>query len=191
MVFEWAGFGVRRVGNVVHALLRRVADEGIGHWDAARVRAQSPSIRRALAAEGLSGEELDDSVNKVQRALESVLSDARGQWILSADHIEAENELALSGVVDGRLVSVYVDRTFVDGEGVRWIVDYKSGRHEGGSEDAFLDREQARYAPQLERYARLISALDSRPIRVGLYFPLLRGWRAWTPKLKKQAALVE
>ncbi len=191
VIFEWAGFGVRQVGSVVHALLRRFAEEGIGHWDAARVRALSPSIKRALAAEGLSGEELDGSVEKVQQALDSVLSDARGRWILSADHSEAENELALTGVVDGRLVSVYVDRTFVDGDGVRWIVDYKSGRHEGGSEDAFLDREQARYAPQLERYARLISALDSRPIHVGLYFPLLRGWRAWTPKLEQQAALVE
>jgi ATP-dependent helicase/nuclease subunit A len=64
-------------------------------------------------------------------------------------------------------------------------VDYKSGRHEGASTEAFLDREQARYAPQLERYAALMANVEPRPIRVGLYFPLLREWRAWTPKLKR------
>jgi hypothetical protein len=74
---------------------------------------------------------------------------------------------------------VVLDRTFVDAEGVRWIVDYKTGTHEGGDPQAFLDREQQRYAPQLARYARLMKLLDPRPIRLGLYFPLLGAWREW------------
>ena len=76
------------------------------------------------------------------------------------------------------LVSVVVDRTFVDG-GVRWIVDYKTSSHEGAGLDEFLDREQQRYRPQLERYAALIGRLGPEPVRLGLYFPLLSGWREW------------
>ena len=72
-----------------------------------------------------------------------------------------------------------IDRSFVAADGVRWIVDYKSGRHEGGDSRAFLDREQQRYREQLESYARLVSAMDPRPIRLGLYFPALGGWREW------------
>ena len=72
-----------------------------------------------------------------------------------------------------------IDRSFVDADGVRWIVDYKSGRHEGGGSRAFLDREQERYREQLERYGRLMSAMDGRPIRLALYFPALAGWREW------------
>ncbi len=185
MLFEWAGFGVRHLGIVLHDLLRRVADEGMQHWNAARARASEPLVRRALASRGLSDDELDESVAAVVEALSAVLEDQRGRWILSAEHRQAENELALSGVLDGKLVSVYIDRTFVDAEGVRWIVDYKSGRHEGADAQAFLDQEQARYAPQLERYARLMSIHDPRPVRVGLYFPLLRGWRAWAPTLEE------
>jgi hypothetical protein len=41
--------------------------------------------------------------------------------------------------------------------------------------DAFLDREQERYRGQLERYAAVLRKLDARPIRLGLYFPLLGG----------------
>jgi hypothetical protein len=71
-----------------------------------------------------------------------------------------------------------IDRTFVAG-GVRWIVDFKTGRHEGGDVEAFLDRERERYAGALETYARLVRALDPRPIRLALYHPLVRGWREW------------
>jgi hypothetical protein len=70
-----------------------------------------------------------------------------------------------------------MDRTFVDDHGDRWIVDYKTGGHEGGDSEAFLDREQERYRAQLERYAALMMARDARPVRLGLYFPLLKGWR--------------
>jgi hypothetical protein len=77
------------------------------------------------------------------------------------------------------VVSIVVDRTFVDDAGVRWIVDYKTSAHEGAGLDAFLDNERERYRPQLERYARLLSALGPQPIRLGLYFPLLSAWREW------------
>ena len=55
----------------------------------------------------------------------------------------------------------------------------RRGRHEGGDPEVFLDRERERYRPQLERYAALMRAMDDRPIRLGLYFPALRGWREW------------
>jgi hypothetical protein len=77
------------------------------------------------------------------------------------------------------IVRVAVDRTFVDARGDRWIVDFKTSEHEGGSLERFLDSEQARYAPQLNRYAALIRPLGPEPIRVGLYFPLLSAWREW------------
>ena len=74
-------------------------------------------------------------------------------------------------------VSVVVDRTFVDDDGRRWIVDYKTSSHEGAGLDAFLDRERERYAAQLATYARLMGG--ERPARLGLYFPLVAGWREW------------
>ena len=79
------------------------------------------------------------------------------------------------------VVSIVIDRTFVDA-GIRWIVDYKTSTHEGAGRDAFLDEQARRYRDQLERYARLMSRLDpAHPIRLGLYFPLLGGWREWAP----------
>jgi len=73
--------------------------------------------------------------------------------------------------------SLRIDRTFVDAEGTRWIVDWKTSAHEGGDREAFLDNELARYTPQLKRYAHVMSLLDPRPQKIGLYFPLLDAWR--------------
>ncbi|HMS81326.1 MAG TPA: hypothetical protein PKC20_17730 [Burkholderiaceae bacterium] len=89
---------------------------------------------------------------------------------------------ALAGVEEGRVAHVTLDRTFV-ADGVRWIVDFKTGRHEGADPAQFLDREQERYRAQLERYARFVRALapdDPVPIRLALYHPLVPdGWREW------------
>jgi len=61
---------------------------------------------------------------------------------------------------------------------------------EGGDLEEFLDREQERYRKQLKQYAALMKMLDNRhfsflPFKgriregMGLYFPLLKGWREW------------
>ena len=105
------------------------------------------------------------------------MSDERGRWILSA-HEDDSRELAISTVVDGRVRRFILDRTFVDGP-TRWIIDYKTSTHEGGGREAFLDNEQERYRAQLENYARAMQHIDSHTIRLGLYFPMLGGWREW------------
>jgi ATP-dependent exoDNAse (exonuclease V) beta subunit len=108
------------------------------------------------------------------------LTDPRGRWILS-QHRESRSEYEIAGVLDGVLYRATIDRTFVDESGTRWIIDYKTS--EPGDEDveSFLDREQQKYAIQMERYAALFTLIEKRPIRLGLYFPLFNGWRELTP----------
>ena len=68
-----------------------------------------------------------------------------------------------------------IDRMFTH-EGRPWIIDYKTSAHEGGDLEGFLDREQVRYAEQMARY---VPAFGGAPGSLGLYFPLVRGWREW------------
>jgi ATP-dependent helicase/nuclease subunit A len=77
------------------------------------------------------------------------------------------------------VIDSVIDRTFVDANGVRWIVDFKTGIHLGGDRDAFIASEVIRYRAQLEAYAAVFRALETRPIRLALYFPRLDGWREW------------
>jgi hypothetical protein len=128
----------------------------------------------------------------VESALLRTLGDPKGRWILGR-HSEDEYELPITGLVGGKLYETVIDRTFVDEDGVRWIIDYKTGSHEGGKLESFLDKEKERYQEQLERYARLMVQRDPRPIRLALYFPLLGGWREWAAPVavRRQASLFE
>ena len=177
--FEWAGMTIRHIGTVVHRCLQRVAGDGIASWDADRINAARGYYRRSLQRLGVPEPDLDWASERVAGALRGLLDDERGNWLLDSAHKEARNEYAVSGLHDGKLVTVIIDRTFVDADGRRWIVDYKTSRHEGGDREAFLDREQARYREQLQKYAAVMAQLDDRPLRLGLYFPLLAGWREW------------
>jgi ATP-dependent helicase/nuclease subunit A len=177
--FSWAGEAARHVGTVVHRFLQRMADEGLEAWDGRGLDAVEQILSLALKQEGVPAAEQGPALARVRQALTGVLGDPRGRWLLSREHRDARSEHRLAGELNGAFINVVLDRTFVDRAGVRWIVDYKTGVHEGGDLDAFLDRERERYQGQLERYAALLSRMESRPIRLGLYFPMLRGWREW------------
>ncbi|HET7371387.1 MAG TPA: UvrD-helicase domain-containing protein [Gammaproteobacteria bacterium] len=176
--FSWAGETARQVGVLVHALLDRIAREGIEQWTTARVAALAPLLEERLRWQGVAPADLEATRARVVAAVSATLADERGRWLLAA-HDEAASEFALSGVVGGRPVSGVIDRTFVDEQGVRWIVDYKTGGHEGSDRQAFLERERERYRGQLDTYASLFAASEQRPQRLGLYFPLLSGWIEW------------
>ena len=178
--FEWAGETRRHIGTAVHGELERWARSSAlptpREIDSRRAR-----LRRRLEARGVPAEHLDGALATIVQALLNVCSDARGRWIFDPAHHQSRSEQALSGVIDGEIVQAVMDRTFVDAAGTRWIIDFKTGSHEGGAVDEFLDREVERYRAQLTRYARIVSALGRERVRVGLYFPLLNGWREWAP----------
>jgi ATP-dependent helicase/nuclease subunit A len=177
--FEWVGDTLRHVGTVVHQTFALVAREGSANWNQARAAACGPAVETALRTLGVPEPEIAGAAAKVLRALQATLADERGRWILDNSHAEARSEYPLEGVIDGVLRTVRVDRTFVDEAGVRWIVDFKTSEHAGGEREAFLDAERERYRRQMTLYRTLLARFDSRPIRMGLYFPLLSGWREY------------
>jgi len=183
-VFDWAGDAARHVGTVVHRALEKMADLG-EKGDADWVRRRQGLHLHQLRQLGVAADGLAAALNKVQRALFNTLEDERGRWIL-APHPHAACELELTGLQGAGWITGRLDRTFV-ADGIRWIVDYKTGEHLGGDPEAFLDNEQARYREPLARYARLLRLRQSLPdqealpVRAALYFPLMSAWREWTP----------
>ena len=178
MVFDWAGETARRVGSLVHAELQ-VMD--LRRSDETAIRARDDHFKRWLALHGVPPELLNDASERVIAALIAVHRDPRGRWILNHGYREDFREHAVSGRWRGEVVRAVFDRSFIDEQGVRWVIDYKSSRHSGGGLEEFLEREVERYRPQLERYALLARRLGPEPVRVGLYFPLMRAWREWAP----------
>lgn len=178
--FDWAGETSRHIGTVVHGELERLHGLSLQEIDQWRGAKHSSRIQIRLAELGVPERLQDEACQRVIQAIEAMLSDAKGRWILGLDspHQEASAELALSGELDGSVINCIIDRTFVDTQGIRWIIDFKTSRHEGGGLEEFLDREVERYRPQLQRYAQLMQGwkLGSQ-VKTALYFPLMGAWR--------------
>jgi ATP-dependent exoDNAse (exonuclease V) beta subunit len=173
--FSWVGDTARRVGSVVHRWLQRIAeDEAVG-WTRKRIEKERDAIRNELAARGVVESELAGACDRVVQALASSIEDPRGKWLLGPQR-NARSEYRLSAMIDGVARVVVIDRVFEDLAGT-WIVDYKTGGHEGADLERFLADEENRYRAQLERYAVALGKADARR---ALYFPLLKGWREWT-----------
>jgi ATP-dependent helicase/nuclease subunit A len=169
--FSWAGETARHVGTVVHRWLQRIAEDELRGWDAKRVEGLRPRFIRELERRGVSNVETKHSADVVVTALTNAVTEERGRWVLGP-HSLAATEYRLRGSIGGRVGTYVIDRLFREDDGVEWLVDYKTSRHEGADVGGFLDRERDRYALQLRSYASLRTGT-----RQGLFFPLLRGWR--------------
>lgn len=174
--FSWVGETGRHIGTVVHAALEAFASAPVLPTRA-RIEADRDIYSHQLRRHGVPDRDLQRATDRVLEALTNTVSDERGRWIFASDHREARSELALTGIASGRLTQVVIDRSFVDRQGTRWVIDFKTSRHEGGGLDAFLTQELDRYRSQLETYVALAQGLGSNPVRAGLYFPLLGVFR--------------
>lgn len=177
--FDWAGQTARHVGTVVHETLERWAKGG-AIPDDQTLLADRPSLMVRLRRRGVPEGELDVAVARVESALRRTANDERGRWILDAAHLDAHSEFALSGMHEGKVVQVIIDRSFVAVDGTRWVIDFKTSAHEGGGLARFLDEQMSRYAPQMSLYTALARRLGPQPVRAALYFPLLGEFREWS-----------
>jgi ATP-dependent exoDNAse (exonuclease V) beta subunit len=177
--FSWAGETARHVGVVIHRALAEITATSLVSWTPNRIDSLREVFGDMLMARGVAADARADAAERVVQALTTMLEDATGRWILDQEQSEARSEYALSAWRDGRAITGVVDRTFVDAEGVRWIIDYKTSSHLGGDLEAFLEREVERYREKLESYAGLFKLREQRPIRLGLYFPLLGEFKSW------------
>ncbi len=177
--FDWVSETGRHVGTLVHREIERLAGHGLK--GAAPPDAQSVArFERELAELGVPESHRAAAAQRVATAMANLLADERGRWLLAGTetHREAASELALSGFVGRAIVNGVVDRTVLDREGTRWIVDFKTSLHTGAGLEAFLDSEAVRYQPQLRRYADLMRAFrPGEPVKAALYFPLLKAWK--------------
>lgn len=182
--YIWVSDTGRHVGSVVHELLKRVGREGWERWTQDRFAALAPLVASELKRLGVAATALRSASDTVIRALRNTLGSERGRWILRL-RPDAQSEWPIGGRLGDQVISGTVDRMFRDEQDRLWVIDFKISEHEGSRPEQFLNQEKDRYRAQLETYGTLISRLNEAPVWLGLYFPLLDGWREW--QLQKEA----
>ncbi len=181
----------RHVGTVLHRSLRRITLDGWQQWTAGRRAQQAPYWKIQLRQLGLPQQQLEAAIAKLDRAIDNIINDPVGQWVLDNRHADSSCELELCYQHFGQTRLAIVDRSFIGSNApgetsyisklvsnlptTRWVIDYKSSEPQAGEAlESFLARESADYQPQLARYAQRFRELGPEPIRTALYFPLLQ-----------------
>jgi ATP-dependent exoDNAse (exonuclease V) beta subunit len=175
--FDWENPHARHIGTAIHRLLYQLSQQqSLTHSQPFT----QPYLRYLLLNLGVSADYLSNALTKLETAQRNILADAKGRWIL-AQHQAAQSEFGLSALIDGQYASLIIDRTFIEND-IRWIIDYKTAEPHSETLNRFLDQEQQRYTEQLSHYAKAMHQFDNGryAIRMGLYFPLIKGWREWS-----------
>jgi ATP-dependent helicase/nuclease subunit A len=186
-------FAARSFGNVVHACLEMFADRIVEGASAEALLAELPDWTTRIAAmlrgDGLAPAAIGEMTRAARAALETILRDPEGVWLLESNTSSA-SEFAVNALpalseagAEGafRPVSIRIDRVFhagsepcAPGEDFLWIIDYKTTAPGAGGLDEFLAAQRTTYGPQLEAYARILAPVRGVPlsqVRLALYFP--------------------
>ena len=171
--YHWVGAIARHAGSIVHRLLQHFT-QGILSTDGTDDAVVDRLARRWAIEMGVPEADISSVCDRVRAALQHTLADEKGRWIVFGP---GATELPVTGIWNGQVESVVLDRIRTDNAGVHWIIDYKTSTHEGGELDRFLQQEVERYRPQLVKYAAMYGCLSNAPVRAALYFPLLQAFR--------------
>ena len=128
------------------------------------------SLVRKWSANRYSEKDLINELEqKTDEHLRRTLNSKQGQWILRQreDH---KSEYGMTGVINGSIQRVFVDRMFVENK-LRWIIDYKTGTPLTNRDpDTFYKAQIELYKNQLERYQYIAKNIYSEQIKTGLFF---------------------
>jgi len=174
--YDWVQTLTRITGIVVHRAFEDLSRIGWDDWCSAAFSDHDRALwRNRLSRHGVCGEELDRAVRNVEEILLSTRNDPNAQWIFSDAHKDVKTEWPLTGVSNGQVRHIVLDRVFTDQDGERWIIDFKSGSHESARDlQQFLNNERQRYAATMNSYAEIVANLEQRAVRTALYYPSIR-----------------
>ena len=164
----------RVIGIVIHEILQRMAEKSLNDF-----YFSLPQWQSRLHSLGLLPHEMQAASDLIQTMMSRIFSDEKAQWILSP-HQDARCEWALVDAQTFDCDHLIIDRTFIDAEGSRWIIDYKTTAPENAQTHTdFLAAQKIAHQEQLEKYAGILAKMDDRRIKLGLYFPLCGAWVEW------------
>lgn len=162
---------LRHTGTLIHEILAQIADTDLSSWQQ-RLETLQPTWQRRLQSLGVIRDHIDECLAIVMQAIKQTLNDPQGQWIL-APHNDAHCEYPLTAVIEDRTQHIVIDRCFIDEDGIRWIIDYKTTiKPDDLDDETFWEQQRIAHRAQLELYERILRLTDDREIETALYFPM-------------------
>ena len=111
---------------------------------------------------------LDESVQFIYETIERCITKNELDWIFDESNSSSQSEFKISWSKNGSINSYIIDRTLIDENDVRWIIDYKTGAPRNESMEAFIEFQKLSHTPQLEKYCEAFKKLENRKTKAAL-----------------------
>lgn len=164
----------KRIGDIIHDCLKIKVERNIDLLSHGKLE---ENWRNRLKPVCVSDNQIKESIATIKRSLKNCIEHPRADWLFSHSHLASSCELPLSDYRHAWRREFIIDRTFIDNENVRWIIDYKSSSVNARQNlEDFLQEQVQLYGPQLENYARLFEAMEDRLVKSALFFTAIPYW---------------
>ncbi len=171
-----------RLGSIIHLLIEKIALNGIFWWKSLSLTMHQKIIQALCQQLNLSTEFYGICTEKALLAINNMVSDPRGQWILQ-NHSKACSEYTLLDYDYGQWAKKIIDRVLIDENGEHWIIDFKTteNKYSNISNDDFIQQAAQQYRKQLHSYKQALSrVVGHQNIHLAVYFPLLPAWYVYS-----------
>ncbi len=165
--------------RVMTRTLGEIAREGPTEWALRSLEGIENNFQRLFGMMGMTEAAVSDAADRAADAIRRLLGDDKARWVLDAHHSQRQTPLKLTGWLDDELHSVAVDHSFVDADGIRWLVDFQYSDLAPDGDNADADAIAGQSAGRVRRKARLVRQLYAEPLQIGLLYPYSGTWREW------------
>ncbi len=172
---------VSAVGNLVHNIL-----ELWGNQQTMPTSINTTMINYLkywLQQQSIEQNMLNEALARTMVSLKNAIANTKIRWALTSNFVEAASEMPMTSLGlefadkdSAEAINHIVDRTFIDENDTRWIIDYKTSYFVGEDKQLkqqFINQQIQKYKPQLTRYAQLFQHIKDRPQINALYFSYL------------------
>lgn len=168
------------LGKIIHSYIEKIANLNI-EIEHLNLNVICKNLYVELKEHGISKHEALSFKEKTLDILAKCINDKRLQYILDIKHTDARNEYSVATVENSIIKRHIIDRTHIDSDDVRWIIDYKTTSSPMDDISCFYESEQKKHSLQLERYAQIFNQ-ENRKIMLAIYYPLFGGYFEWEYK---------
>jgi ATP-dependent exoDNAse (exonuclease V) beta subunit len=163
----------KQVGNLIHEALQFYVNNP-KVLNAENLPKLQHRWHKQLCNFGFTNKEIKIALTKIQNSLQKTVGNDEISWVFDSTLTQSAVELSMQTVSNGYIRTHILDRTFIDKQGQRWIIDYKSSdKPQEVSLSDFLQEQMQEYAEQLSRYKFLFSEESNNGIKTALLFTSL------------------
>jgi len=159
-----------QIGNLIHeALQASLTNKNLLSDDS--INLQRQRWHQHLLRYGFGLDKTHSAVTFIEDSLRKTLSNQEFLWVFDHSQEKSVAEYELQSKNSDVTQNHIIDRSFLDFEDIRWIIDYKSAKKPDSIlEEEFIAGQLNLYRPQLKRYHELFKDEKNKGIKTALLF---------------------